>query len=198
MKFKRGIWFVSDIHYGHWNVNQFCNRGYKSLEEMNEDLIKVWNEYIQPNDIVYILGDFFWSTANYSDIKLFNGNKFLIRGNHCKGENIKYLKNGISLVCEEMIIKIANKMVRLSHYPYKYGFWKSLYSNLKLYFNRSVWPSKKRFLKNPRDDGKFLLHGHHHNPENHINDKQFNVCWDIHKRPINIQEIETFIQKYLT
>ena len=52
------IWFTSDTHFGHANIIQYCDRPYTSLSEMDEVLIANWNQVIQPNDILYHLGDF--------------------------------------------------------------------------------------------------------------------------------------------
>ena len=52
------IFYTSDLHISHANVIRFDNRPYESVAEMDEALIKNWNEVVKPNDEVYILGDF--------------------------------------------------------------------------------------------------------------------------------------------
>jgi len=77
------IWFSSDQHFWHANVIQYCNRPFKSVEEMNEKLIANWNSVVKPEDTVYCLGDFslaFRSVELYSHRLL--GNKMLVPGNH--------------------------------------------------------------------------------------------------------------------
>ena len=54
---KRKIFFTSDHHFGHTNILKFCNSPFNSIEQMNEELIKRWNEKIGPDDEVYHLGD---------------------------------------------------------------------------------------------------------------------------------------------
>jgi calcineurin-like phosphoesterase family protein len=197
MKFKRGTWFTSDLHLGHWNCNFFCNRGFKTLTEMNDSIIDNINSYVKENDKLYIIGDLIWTTENYDILKRFNcKNIYLIRGNHCDSNYNKFYNQGIRIVCEEMVIKIGKIRVLLSHYPYKYRFFKALYSNIKNFIKSGYWPSKNRYKYNPIDNGNFLIHGHRHQGLI-INGRQFNVAWDLHKRPINIQEIESFIQKFL-
>ena len=50
---------------------------------MNEGLVKLWNEQVKPNDIVYILGDFSLNPKAVRDFApRLNGIKHLILGNH--------------------------------------------------------------------------------------------------------------------
>jgi len=51
-------WFTSDTHFGHFNIIEYCNRPFKTVDEMNSKLIRFWNERVKPDDIVYFLGDF--------------------------------------------------------------------------------------------------------------------------------------------
>jgi calcineurin-like phosphoesterase family protein len=50
--------FTSDTHFGHVNIIAYCNRPFASVPEMNEGLIRRWNDRVGPNDTVYHLGDF--------------------------------------------------------------------------------------------------------------------------------------------
>ena len=75
------VYFISDTHFNHKNIIKYCNRPYKSVEEMNKVLIENWNRVVKDADVIYHLGDF----ALYDEEELFNklnGNIILIRGNH--------------------------------------------------------------------------------------------------------------------
>lgn len=77
--------FIGDAHFGHENVIKFDNRPFESVKEMDEELIKRWNNKVKPGDLVYILGDFIWKTRNDDAptlLKRLNGQKILIKGNH--------------------------------------------------------------------------------------------------------------------
>lgn len=80
-------WITSDWHFGHANVIKYCNRPFSSVEEMDEKLIATWNEYIQPNDRVFFLGDLAFKGKQYKQalIPKLNGRKILIKGNHDAG-----------------------------------------------------------------------------------------------------------------
>lgn len=71
-------------HFGHSNIIQFCDRPFASVEEMDYNLIKNWNEKVPPDGLVFHLGDFGW--GGYQEYKKIrdqlNGKIILIKGNH--------------------------------------------------------------------------------------------------------------------
>ena len=82
------IWFISDTHFNHKNILSFFStetnervRSFNSVEEMNETLVKNWNDNIKPNDKVYHLGDVIFG-KDFSILNRLNGKKRLIIGNH--------------------------------------------------------------------------------------------------------------------
>lgn len=78
------IFVISDLHFNHLNIIKYCNRPFETVEEMNEHMIKKWNETVKNKDIVYFLGDF--CMGGIEEIKFFasqlNGRKRIILGNH--------------------------------------------------------------------------------------------------------------------
>ena len=51
------VFFTSDLHLGHRNIIQLCNRPFSSIDEMDQRFIEKWNEKVTDADTVYILGD---------------------------------------------------------------------------------------------------------------------------------------------
>jgi calcineurin-like phosphoesterase family protein len=51
-------WFTSDLHYGHHNVLDYCNRPFWSAHQMNKWITRYWNAVVKPFDTIYVLGDF--------------------------------------------------------------------------------------------------------------------------------------------
>lgn len=82
------VFLVSDTHFGHAGVCRFLRedgtklRPWDSPEEMDEAMVKMWNETVRPNDKVYHLGDVVINRKALSILHRLNGDKILIRGNH--------------------------------------------------------------------------------------------------------------------
>jgi calcineurin-like phosphoesterase family protein len=109
--------FTSDLHFGHSNIIKYDNRPFHNIEEMDTVLIKKWNNKVDKNDTVYILGDISW----YNDDKTFdiynqlNGHKRLIKGNHDRLHG--KVKNCFESIKDYDEINISNKTLVMSHYP---------------------------------------------------------------------------------
>ena len=87
------VWFVSDTHFDHENIIKYCNRPFKSVDEMNNTIWQNWNRVVAPGDIVYHLGDFaLGPSRNYVQrvnnlLGVLNGRIYLIKGNHDRKVN---------------------------------------------------------------------------------------------------------------
>ena len=62
----------------------FDNRPFKSIEENDETIIKNWNNTVEIDDDVYLLGDISWynTTKTIEVFNNLNGHIHLIKGNH--------------------------------------------------------------------------------------------------------------------
>ena len=83
------VFLVSDTHFGHTGVCRFTRndgvtklRPWDSAEEMDEAMVKAWNERVKPTDKIYHLGDVVINRRALSIMSRLNGDKVLIRGNH--------------------------------------------------------------------------------------------------------------------
>ena len=82
------IFLVSDTHFGHLGVCKFLRndgtklRPWDTPEEMDEAMVKAWNETVRPNDKVYHLGDVVINRKALATLSRLNGDKVLIKGNH--------------------------------------------------------------------------------------------------------------------
>lgn len=118
------IYYISDIHFSHKEIIDFCNRPYENIQDMNEDIIRRWNSVVTPNDVVRIVGDIAMPKTKEDIqnviqlVKRLNGNKTLIIGNH----DYKLIKNKdfvklFSSVENYMVTKDNGRKVVLFHYP---------------------------------------------------------------------------------
>jgi calcineurin-like phosphoesterase family protein len=83
------VFFISDTHFGH---EKTCTtfkredgsplRPFANAQEMDEEMVRRWNETVKPEDKVYHLGDVVISAKFLPILSRLNGNKRLIRGNH--------------------------------------------------------------------------------------------------------------------
>jgi calcineurin-like phosphoesterase family protein len=112
------IFLTSDTHWGHANICKFTNydgspvRPWDDVEEMNEEMIKRWNETVGPKDKVYHLGDVVINRRFLSILDRLNGDKVLIIGNH----EIFPLKDYVKYFRDIRAYHVMNGMI-LSHIP---------------------------------------------------------------------------------
>lgn len=83
------VFLVSDTHFGHAGVCRFTrNDGVTKLRpwddpaEMDEAMVKAWNDRVGPKDKVYHCGDVVINRRALPILDRLNGDKVLIRGNH--------------------------------------------------------------------------------------------------------------------
>lgn len=80
---KKKTWLIADTHLDHRNIIKYCHRPFKSVDEMNETIVRNWNQVVSSGDCVLFLGDLAFRRFDYWLGKL-NGEKVIIRGNHDK------------------------------------------------------------------------------------------------------------------
>ena len=111
-------WITSDTHFGHTNVIAYCARPFRSVEEMDAELIKRWNARVSKDDIVYHLGDFCFRAPQDKVADLvskLNGRIVLVMGNHDSHPNKWYIDCGF-INATRFPILVDNNIL-LSHEP---------------------------------------------------------------------------------
>ena len=113
------VFLVSDTHFGHAGVCRFTDsttnekiRPWTDPDEMDEEMVKRWNETVRPNDKVYHLGDVVINRKALPIMSRLNGDKVLIRGNHDIFKDEDYRK----YFRELRAYHVMNGMI-LSHIP---------------------------------------------------------------------------------
>lgn len=76
--------FTADWHLGEDRFDLIDRPGFKSAQDMVDELVRFHNERVDVNDLVYVVGDVcYHKTPDFLEqVKRFNGDKVLIRGNH--------------------------------------------------------------------------------------------------------------------
>ena len=94
----QNIFLVSDTHFSHANICKFTKddgtklRPWNDVDEMNEDMVKFWNETVRPEDKVYHLGDVVINKKHLHIMERLNGTKVLIKGNHDTAKLADYMQ----------------------------------------------------------------------------------------------------------
>ena len=124
--------YTADQHFGHKNVIRFDHRPFADIDDMDANLIRLWNERVDKDDIVYILGDICYRSSKLPNwyLRQLKGHKILIVGNHDevtlndKGAH-KYLED----IQQMMITNDGNRRIVLCHYPMAEwpGFYRDTY-----------------------------------------------------------------------
>lgn len=157
------IWLTSDPHFGHANIIKYCKRPFENAHIMDETMIQRWNERVQPDDVVYVLGDMMfglWRQHPDELLKRLMGTKILIMGNHDPANVVN------SDLWEEthdyLQIKYNGEHIKLFHFPIE------------------SWHHKER--------GALHFHGHSHgNSRKQAGRLDVGVdCFDFY--PIHIEE----------
>ena len=175
------ILFTSDMHLGHDKDFVTKARGFETVEEMNAEIIRRWNERVYPDDDVYVLGDLTLGDVE-EGIRLIaklNGYLHIIRGNHDTDKKVeRYLElpNVVSVQYAD-VLKYGKAVFWMGHYP-------TITAN---YDDDKPWAKHV-----------VCLFGHTHQEQPFYNDNpyMYNVGMDAHNcTPITIDEIIADIRK---
>lgn len=109
------IWLITDTHFGHDKMVQYCGRP----ENFNELIVRGLN-VLDKDDILIHLGDIcIGRDAEWHQciIQRIGCKKILVRGNHDKKSNEWYMSHGWDFVCESFSLKIGSDRILFSHEP---------------------------------------------------------------------------------
>lgn len=178
-------WFTSDLHLGHERIIELCNRPFKSVDDMNDQIVGRWNDVVEESDNVYILGDLAMGPIKESLalVKTLNGNKFLIPGNHdrvhpcyrqkpAKAEEMRRMYEDAGLVIASL---------ECEHWPSRQEYLNGDLAWKLCHFPTSgdhTIEDKYPEYRPTVEDGQWLIHGHVHDLWR-VNGKQINVGVDV-------------------
>lgn len=119
--------FASDMHFNHVNIIKYCNRPFNNIQEMNIALVEGWNQTVEPDDMVFILGDIcrprHYQTVTWW-LRQLNGQKVILKGNHDRGLYYAYLElDNIILTAKYMKLNTEAFDFYLVHDPVEAPIW---------------------------------------------------------------------------
>lgn len=164
------VYLTADLHLGHANIIKYDQLPFISVEQMDETIIKNWNNTVSKENTVFVLGDasFYNKEKTKEIISQLHGKKILIKGNHdC--HNIQWwTETGFSEVSNYPII--YKEFYIFSHEP-------------PAYFNH--------------DSYQIHFYGHVHNTEMYKTITKTSACvcasrWNF--TPVNIEKIIELIK----
>jgi calcineurin-like phosphoesterase family protein len=130
------IYFTADLHLGHANIIRHCSRPFASVSEMDAAILAAINAVVQPDDTLWILGDFAYRGRNphYYRYQIACRDVRMLLGNHDRRSKCE--EAGFSSVGEVAEITVGKQRIWMSHYPHR------------------AWPASHR--------GSWHLYGHVH------------------------------------
>jgi calcineurin-like phosphoesterase family protein len=192
--------FTSDLHFGHRNIIEYCNRPFwqgmqPDVDRMDEALIANWNNTVGDDDEIEVVGDLCMGRLELSlaKAKRLRGKKKLRPGNHdkCHPMYKKYMdyvelyeRAGFEILAPhgtDVITAPGGQQfpVQVNHFPH---------------FGESRPSREDRFSGlRPTDDGGWLLCGHVHDAWK-VRGRMLNVGVDVWGlRPVSEDEIGALI-----
>ena len=137
-------WFTADYHLGHFNIIRYCNRPFKTLEQMNTAIIRNHNQRVKPEDIVFHIGDFCFRNSSNKDngVRInyleweskLNGKIIHIQGNHDKNNSTKTIIQGL-------LIKYGGRDIYCVHNP---GHFNPDYEINFVGHSHNLWKTQQR------------------------------------------------------
>lgn len=174
------IWVISDTHFGHRNIIEYCDRPFKDTMQMNMAIRDNWNSVVKDGDIVYHLGDVYMGWNEPQDIGQFlaslRGRKRLVLGNHDVGKDVVLHKAFQKIMVWRMFPEFG---LLLTHVPVHESSLSPLIKEGG-YKEGEVGKIKRDLLN---------IHGHIHQNPSPTNRHRNVSVEQINYRPINIEEL---------
>lgn len=189
-------WIVSDLHYSHKNIckgtsswsnieNSRSVRDFKTIEEMNNAIVRSINLVVEQDDELYFLGD--WSFGGVENVfklwsRLICKNIYFIPGNHDQ-----HIKKNKPIPNEECLLE--NMQDLFTMLPELYSMIYKGYKFIMSHYPIEEWEDMDR--------GSYMIHGHtHHTLDNSEKNTKFrrkDVGWDgrVYSFDEIVEEMET-------
>ena len=112
------VWLISDTHFDHTNIIRYCDRPFKSAEEMNEVLLQNWISIVASDDTVYFLGDMVFGRGSRNPrwwVTQLSGKIIWIKGSHDHGVRPSSMISNVERVVLSEVISCGGIEFMLVH-----------------------------------------------------------------------------------
>jgi len=188
------VWWTSDQHWDHNNIIRFCDRPFRTIHHMVEEMIARHNDRVAPGDTVWHLGDFSLDPRTVSRIlPRLNGHHNLVVGNHdaihpsrSEGKRTRwaltYSEAGFRTVATDVYLPLPGLGVaRMCHMPYKGD-------------SRDCHVDRHEKWRPVPGNEDILLHGHVHGKWRTAS-RMVNVGVDVWDwRPVSLEEVVAAVE----
>lgn len=114
----------SDPHFHHENMAK--RRGFSSAEEMNELIVKNWNNTISKHDCVFLLGDITMEKKQYEILSRLKGIIHVVLGNHDQRQHVqellKYVNSVSGIIDYKKIAILTHCPIHPSQLEFRYSY----------------------------------------------------------------------------
>jgi len=110
--------FISDTHFYHANIVEFCKRPFADVEAMNDALVSNIRNHTDERSVVLWLGDVFFCDVDRAQaiMRELPGRHVLVRGNH-DGTASRMARCGFSAVVDQLTFQLNDQTIVASHFP---------------------------------------------------------------------------------
>ena len=167
------IWIITDTHFNHTNIQEFCDRPDNAEERMVKALWAVPEE-----DTLVHLGDVCLGGDVKTHLELIDKlpcTKILVRGNHDRRSNNWYTAHGWHFVCRSFRDHFGGKDILFSHVPVE----RPLFAQK----GDSLWDLN--------------IHGHCHNNKRDVMDDKYHLLLAVETNlGYKPMKIDTILKKF--
>lgn len=161
------IFLTSNTYFGRFSILETRNK-YSSIDDMNDDMISIWNSTVTNSDIVYHIGNFAHDSLTAASVldKL-NGKIFFMRNNYDSVlDPIVPLFRHANIIPAQ-IVEITDYNTIISYYPlHKWG------------------------------NADIHLYGLNYKHDLSLRPNSFSVSFDFWKKPVFIEDLINFSKEY--
>jgi len=114
----------SDPHFHHENMAK--RRGFSCAEEMNELIVKNWNNTVSKRDNIFLLGDITMQKNNYNILSRLKGQIDVVLGNHDQKQHVtdmlKYVHSVSGMIDYKKVAILTHCPVHPSQLDFRYSY----------------------------------------------------------------------------